>query len=124
MPTSGPATRPADHFSACVAERGAWAGAPADGVFVNECRWPALPRLDRIGGNSQNRKRASAFACPMQLLDSITPARVHEATGQGRLTFALALAGALSGPVLWVQDARTRDGLYAPGISAFMDPAR
>lgn len=50
--------------------------------------------------------------------------RVHEVTGDGRLTFALALAGRLTGPVLWVQDARAGDGLYAPGLAAFIDPAR
>lgn len=60
----------------------------------------------------------------MHLPDLIAPARVHEATGYGRLTFALALAGGLSGPVLWVQDARGRDGLYAPGLAAFLNPAR
>ena len=60
----------------------------------------------------------------MHLPDLIAPARVHEATGRGRLAFALALAGGLSGPVLWVQDARGRDSLYAPGLAAFLDPAR
>jgi protein ImuA len=57
-------------------------------------------------------------------LDLIAPGRVHEATGRGSLAFALALAGRLDGPVLWVRDARARDGLYAPGICAFLDPAR
>jgi protein ImuA len=56
--------------------------------------------------------------------DWLAPGRVHEATGPGRLAFALALAGRLAGPVLWVQDARARDGLYAPGLAAFLDPAR
>lgn len=60
----------------------------------------------------------------MHLPDLVAPARVHEVTGDGRLTFALALAGGLAGPVLWVQDARGRDGLYAPGLAAFLDPAR
>jgi protein ImuA len=56
--------------------------------------------------------------------DRLAPGRVHEATGPGRLAFALALAGRLEGPVLWAGDARARDGLYAPGLSAFFDPAR
>ncbi len=56
--------------------------------------------------------------------DLLVPGRVHEATGQGRLAFALALAGRLAGPVLWVRDARAGDGLYAPGLAAFLDPAR
>jgi protein ImuA len=61
---------------------------------------------------------------PLPDLGFIVPGRVHEATGRGRLAFALALAGRLDGPVLWVQDARARDGLYAPGLAAFLDPAR
>ncbi len=61
---------------------------------------------------------------PLPDLGFFAPARAHEATGAGRLAFALALAGRLEGAVLWVQDARGRDGLYAPGIAAFMDPAR
>ena len=60
----------------------------------------------------------------MHLPDIIASARMHEATGSGRVVFALALAAGLSGPVLWVQDARRRDGLYAPGLAAFLDPAR
>jgi protein ImuA len=56
--------------------------------------------------------------------DRLAAGRVHEATGPGRIAFALALAGRLSGPVLWVADARSREGLYAPGMAAFLDPAR
>jgi protein ImuA len=56
--------------------------------------------------------------------DRLVPGRVHEATGPGRLAFALALGGRLAGPVLWVGDARVRGGLYAPGLAAFLDPAR
>lgn len=63
-------------------------------------------------------------SAPLPDLGFIAPARVHEATGAGRLAFALALAGRLEGAVLWVQEARSRDGLYAPGIAAFIDPAR
>jgi protein ImuA len=63
-------------------------------------------------------------SAPLPDLGFLAPARVHEATGAGRLTFALALAGRLGGAVLWVQDARSRDGLYAPGMAALMDPAR
>jgi protein ImuA len=61
---------------------------------------------------------------PLPDPDRLAPGRVHEATGPGRLVFALALAGRLEGPVLWVADARGRDGLYAPGLAAFFDPAR
>lgn len=51
-------------------------------------------------------------------------ARVHEATGSGRRAFALALAGRLTGPVVWIQDARVREALYPHGISTFFDPSR
>lgn len=60
----------------------------------------------------------------MQPFDFITTARMHEATGQGRFAFSLALAGMLSGPVLWVQDMRERNQLYAPGVAAFLNPKR
>ena len=54
----------------------------------------------------------------------LMPGRVHEAVGPGRMAFALALAGQAEGPVLWIRDARLRDGLYPPGLAAFFDPAR
>lgn len=54
----------------------------------------------------------------------LLPSRTHEAVGPGRLAFALALAGQLQGPVLWIRDARQRDRLYPPGLAAFFDPAR
>jgi protein ImuA len=84
-------------------------------------------RLDRIGRRIQNMERTSPRPPLPDLLpdpDRLAPGRVHEATGPGRLVFALALAGRLEGPVLWVGDARLRDGLYAPGLAAFFDPAR
>ncbi len=54
----------------------------------------------------------------------IRPGRMHEATGPGRLAFAAALAGRLSGPVLWVRESRTRDTLCPQGLAAFFDPGR
>ncbi|MEM9059514.1 MAG: hypothetical protein AAGD13_03550 [Pseudomonadota bacterium] len=57
-------------------------------------------------------------------LDLLATARVHEATGAGRRTFALALAARLQGAVLWVQDRRVPETLYPPGIATFLDPAR
>ena len=57
-------------------------------------------------------------------VSALATARVHEAVGPGRLAFALALAGQLQGPVLWIRDVRQRGRLYPPGIAAFLDPAR
>jgi len=56
--------------------------------------------------------------------DLLATGRVHEAVGPGRLAFALALAGQLSGAVIWIQDLATGDGLYPPGVAALVDPAR
>ncbi len=54
----------------------------------------------------------------------IRPGRMHEATGPGRLAFAAALAGRLTGPVLWVRERRARDTLCPQGLLPFFDPAR
>jgi len=54
----------------------------------------------------------------------IRPGRMHEATGPGRLAFAAALAGRLTGPVIWVRESRSRDILCPQGLAAFFDPAR
>ena len=54
----------------------------------------------------------------------IRPGRMHEATGPGRLAFAAALAGRLTGPVLWVRESRARDTICPQGLAAFFDPAR
>jgi protein ImuA len=54
----------------------------------------------------------------------IRPGRVHEATGAGRRVFAAALAGRLSGPVLWVREGRARGMLCPQGLIPFFDPAR
>ena len=56
--------------------------------------------------------------------DALMTARVHEAVGTGRRAFALALAGQLSGPVLWIHDAARTNPLYPPGLAEILDPAR
>ncbi|MEM1384626.1 MAG: hypothetical protein AAF713_10315 [Pseudomonadota bacterium] len=61
---------------------------------------------------------------PAPDLTLLRPARMHEATGSGRRAFALAIAGRLTGPVLWVQDARAPDRLCPQGLQALLDPAR
>ncbi len=60
----------------------------------------------------------------MPHLELLKAARVHEATGTARRTFALALANRLEGPVLWIHERSRMDILYPPGIASLMDPAR
>lgn len=52
----------------------------------------------------------------------ILPGRVHEATGPGRVVFALALAGVGAGAVLWLH--RGREQLCPQGIAPLVDPGR
>ena len=62
--------------------------------------------------------------CGLPDLALIRPGRMHEATGPGRRAFAAALAGRLSGPVLWVRESRLSSTLCPQGLAAFFDPAR
>lgn len=55
---------------------------------------------------------------------SLAPARVHEACGAARHTFALILAAALRGPVLWIAPAWRPERLHAEGVRRFVDPGR
>lgn len=51
-------------------------------------------------------------------------ARVHEACGPARRSFALWLAGRMQGPVLWISPAWESDQLNPDGMMPFADPAR
>ncbi len=50
--------------------------------------------------------------------------RAHEACGRARCSFALWLAGAMHGPVVWVSAPQENTHLNPDGISDFADPAR
>ena len=50
--------------------------------------------------------------------------RVHEACGPARRTFAMWLAGQLTGPVLWIVPMWETDRLNPDGMLPFADPAR
>lgn len=51
-------------------------------------------------------------------------ARVHEACGPARRSFAMWLAGQAQGPVLWISPAWEPGQLNPDGMMAFADPAR
>lgn len=55
---------------------------------------------------------------------SLTQARVHEACGSARHTFALMVMAATRGPVIWIAPGHQPHGLHGDGISRFVDPAR
>lgn len=50
--------------------------------------------------------------------------RAHELCGPARRTLALMIAGALDGPVFWVQPSWMPDRLYPDGVRAFIAPRR
>jgi protein ImuA len=50
--------------------------------------------------------------------------RAHEATGPARRTFALLVAAATSGPVLWLHPAWERERLMGDGLRGLLDPGR
>lgn len=54
----------------------------------------------------------------------LTRGRAHEACGAARHSFALWLASALSGPVLWIGADWEPHGLNPDGMMDFADPAR
>jgi len=55
---------------------------------------------------------------------ALAQARLHEACGPARHTFALWLARQTEGPVLWIAPDWVRDTLNCDGVRAWMDPAR
>ncbi len=55
---------------------------------------------------------------------SLAPARVHEACGAARHTFALMVMAALRGPVIWITPARQSERLHGDGVRRFVDPSR
>lgn len=55
---------------------------------------------------------------------SLVLGRLHELCGPERRTLGLMLAGAVSGPVLWIASTAGSEKLHAPGMAAHLDPGR
>jgi protein ImuA len=55
---------------------------------------------------------------------ALATARVHEACGAARRTFALVLAGAMTGPVLWIAPGWSTGRLNPDGMLDLVDPGR
>ena len=63
---------------------------------------------------------ARAIAGPLAL----APGRLHEGCGPARHTWAMLVAGALSGPVLWIAPAWATDRPDPCGIAPWAEPGR
>jgi protein ImuA len=55
---------------------------------------------------------------------ALATARVHEVCGPSRRTFALAVAGALEGPVLWIAPGWAAERLNPEGMLRLVQPSR
>ncbi|MQQ08854.1 hypothetical protein GFB49_10340 [Epibacterium sp. SM1979] len=71
-------------------------------------------------------RKAHRPANGLRLSDDILlpRARAHEVCGPARWSFALWVASAIAGPILWIVPAWFRDQLNPDGVSRFTDPAR
>ncbi|SPJ31088.1 ImuA family protein [Falsiruegeria mediterranea] len=72
----------------------------------------------------RHTNRRTGPALPLHPEVSLQLARVHEACGPARRSFALWLAGQMQGPVLWIAPAWEADRLNPDGMLDFADPAR
>jgi protein ImuA len=68
--------------------------------------------------------RASRPLLPLAGALSLLRGRVHEGCGPGRHTWAMIVAAALSGPVLWIAPRWLRDRPNPDGIRPFAGPER
>ncbi|MGR3795741.1 ImuA family protein [Vannielia sp. SX4] len=55
---------------------------------------------------------------------ALATGRVHEFCGPARQALALAVAGRLSGPVIWITPDWQGEALCGPGVNRWIDPAR
>ncbi|WP_146344369.1 ImuA family protein [Phaeobacter marinintestinus] len=69
-----------------------------------------------------DRRAGPHFALHDQI--TLAQGRVHEACGPSRRTFAMWLAGRMTGPVLWILPDWESDQLNPDGMLPFVDPAR
>lgn len=55
---------------------------------------------------------------------TLAPGRVHEGCGAARMTFAMLVARAMTGPVLWIEPGWNAERLNPDGVQPFMAPGR
>lgn len=70
------------------------------------------------------RDMPSAALLPDTSDITLAKARVHEASGPARRTFAMWLAARTQGPVLWIAPPWAPERLHADGVRPWLDPAR
>ena len=70
-----------------------------------------------------HRKRGARAVAFLENL-TLQPARVHEVCGTARRRLALKVAGALTGPVMWIRPAWMPGQLNPEGFLKLADPAR
>lgn len=68
--------------------------------------------------------RAEPAGLPILGEMTLAQARVHELCGLARRTLAMAVAGRLAGPVMWIAPAWQKGGPNPDGLRAFADPGR
>ncbi len=78
------------------------------------------PHLLSRHGQSRAGRAGIAFLGDL----SLAAARVHEVCGPARRTLALAVAGAMDGPVLWITPAWSPARLNPEGMLRLVSPAR
>lgn len=83
-----------------------------------------MPVSHPLLARKQARDTPSAALLPDTSEITLAKARVHEASGPARRTFAMWLAARTQGPLLWIAPPWAPERLNADGVSAWFDPAR
>ncbi len=77
-----------------------------------------------MNGSAIERTAAPATGAIEAGPPALAEARAHEVAGDAAAAFAALMAGARSGPVVWIEAPRREGRLDPYGLSAFLDPDR